>query len=104
MDDFDRVLQVAELAARNGGAVARAKRTEPDHFFTWKSSRDPFVAPQIELSGRRRRQREQMQNQRDDSIRRGNPRMAVELSRHHGQNDDVGSHGAHRHSGGDIEH
>jgi len=43
MDELERIRDVAEQAARAGGAVARAKRSEPDHFFSWKSSRDPFV-------------------------------------------------------------
>jgi myo-inositol-1(or 4)-monophosphatase len=43
MDELDHVLQVAEHAARAGGEVARRKLDEPDHYFTWKSSRDPFV-------------------------------------------------------------
>jgi myo-inositol-1(or 4)-monophosphatase len=43
MDELERVLETAQAAARAGGAIARAKRGEPDHYFTWKSSRDPFV-------------------------------------------------------------
>lgn len=44
---MERVLQVAERAARAGGAIAREKIDEPDQYFTWKRSRDPFVAQSL---------------------------------------------------------
>jgi myo-inositol-1(or 4)-monophosphatase len=47
MDELDRVLQVAERAARIGGALAREKIDEPGQYFTWKRSRDPFVAQSL---------------------------------------------------------
>jgi myo-inositol-1(or 4)-monophosphatase len=43
MDELDRVLEVAQQAARAGGAIARAKIDEPGQYFTWKGSRDVFV-------------------------------------------------------------
>jgi myo-inositol-1(or 4)-monophosphatase len=47
MDEMDRVLQVAQQAARAGGAIARAKIDAPDQHFSWKRSRDVFVAQSI---------------------------------------------------------
>jgi myo-inositol-1(or 4)-monophosphatase len=47
MDELDRVLSVAERAARAGGALAREKIDEPNQYFTWKRSRDPFVAQSL---------------------------------------------------------
>ena len=43
MDALEQVREVAEQAARAGGAVARLKRDESDQYFTWKRGRDPFV-------------------------------------------------------------
>jgi myo-inositol-1(or 4)-monophosphatase len=43
MDELDRVLQVAEDAARVGGGLAREKIAEPGQYFSWKRSHDPFV-------------------------------------------------------------
>ena len=47
MDELDRVLQVAEQATRAGGALAREKIDEPNQHFSWKRSRDPFVAQSL---------------------------------------------------------
>ena len=47
MDELDRVLQVAEEAARIGGAIAREKIDEANQHFSWKRSRDPFVAQSL---------------------------------------------------------
>jgi myo-inositol-1(or 4)-monophosphatase len=47
MDELDRVLQVAQQAARVGGAMAREKIAEPGQHFSWKRSRDPFVAQSL---------------------------------------------------------
>jgi len=47
MDELDRVLEVAQEAARAGGALARAKIDEPGQHFSWKRSRDPFVAQSL---------------------------------------------------------
>src|SRR5438128_1650387 len=47
MDELDRVLQVAQRAARAGGLLAREKIDEPNQYFTWKRSRDPFVAQSL---------------------------------------------------------
>ena len=47
MDELDRVLQVAQAAARAGGAIARARIAEPNQYFTWKRSRDPVVAQSL---------------------------------------------------------
>jgi myo-inositol-1(or 4)-monophosphatase len=44
MDELDRVLGVAQEAARAGGAIARARIHDPGQYFTWKRSRDPVVA------------------------------------------------------------
>src|SRR5260370_11943452 len=44
MDEMDRVLEVAVQAARIGGAIAREKIDAPNQHFSWKRSRDPFVA------------------------------------------------------------
>src|ERR687885_748176 len=44
MDELDRVLEVAQRAARAGGAIARARIDEPGQYFSWKRSRDPVVA------------------------------------------------------------
>ena len=44
MDEMDRVLEVAVQAARIGGAIAQEKIAEPNQHFSWKRSRDPFVA------------------------------------------------------------
>jgi myo-inositol-1(or 4)-monophosphatase len=49
MDELDRVLQVAQAAARAGGAIARARIAEPGQFFTWKRSRDPVVAQALDI-------------------------------------------------------
>jgi myo-inositol-1(or 4)-monophosphatase len=49
MDDLDRVREVAERAARAGGAIARARLGEADQYFTWKRSRDPFVAQSVSV-------------------------------------------------------
>ena len=49
MDDLERVLEVAERAARAGGALARDKIAEPNQYFTWKRSRDPFVSQSLEV-------------------------------------------------------
>ncbi|HEY0582608.1 MAG TPA: inositol monophosphatase family protein, partial [Chloroflexota bacterium] len=49
MDELDRVLQVAQAAARAGGAIARARIAEPGQFFTWKRSRDPVVAQALDV-------------------------------------------------------
>src|SRR5260370_934658 len=43
MDEMDRVLQVAQQAARAGGAIARAKIDEPGQYFTWQRSRGVVV-------------------------------------------------------------
>src|SRR4030081_2056433 len=47
MNEMDRVLQVTQQAARAGGAIARAKIDAPDQHFSWKRSRDVFVAQSI---------------------------------------------------------
>src|SRR5258708_35713717 len=47
MDELARVLEVAEQASRAGGAVARAKIDEVGQHFSWKRSRDPFVAQSL---------------------------------------------------------
>jgi myo-inositol-1(or 4)-monophosphatase len=47
VDELDRVLQVAQRAARAGGLLARDKMAEPNQYFTWKRSRDPFVAQSL---------------------------------------------------------
>src|SRR5215471_4309053 len=44
MDELDRVLEVAQAAARAGGEIARRRIDEPGQWFTWKRSRDPVVA------------------------------------------------------------
>src|SRR3954453_19536405 len=44
MDELDRVLRVAQAAARAGGEIARARIDEPGQYFTWKRNRDPLVA------------------------------------------------------------
>ena len=49
MDQLDRVLEVAQQAARVGGAIAREKIDEPGQYFSWKRSRDPFVAQSLEV-------------------------------------------------------
>src|ERR671933_2766200 len=49
MDDLERVLEVAERAARAGGALARDKIAEPNQYFTWKRSRDPFVSQSLDV-------------------------------------------------------
>src|SRR3982074_997315 len=49
MDEMDRVLQVAQQAARAGGAIARAKIDAPGQYFTWKRSRDVVVAQSLEI-------------------------------------------------------
>jgi myo-inositol-1(or 4)-monophosphatase len=49
MDELDRVLEVAKRAARAGGAIARATIDAPNQHFTWKRSRDPFVAQSLEV-------------------------------------------------------
>src|SRR5262252_4009420 len=49
MDELERVLEVAERAARAGGALARERIDEPYHYFTWKRSRDPFVSQSLEV-------------------------------------------------------
>jgi myo-inositol-1(or 4)-monophosphatase len=47
MDELDRVLEVATQAARIGGAIAREKIDAPNQHFSWKRSRDPFVAQSL---------------------------------------------------------
>src|SRR3984893_3782029 len=47
MDELDRVLEVAKRAARAGGAIARATIDAPNQHFSWKRSRDPFVAQSL---------------------------------------------------------
>src|SRR5438445_13462033 len=49
MDEMDRVLQVAQQAARAGGAIARARIDAPGQYFTWKRSRDVVVAQSLEI-------------------------------------------------------
>src|SRR6202521_4423362 len=49
MDELDRVLQVAQKAARRGGAIAREKIGAPNQHFAWKRSRDPFVAQSLDV-------------------------------------------------------
>jgi myo-inositol-1(or 4)-monophosphatase len=49
MDEMERVLEVAKRAARVGGAIARAKIDAPNQHFSWKRSRDPFVAQSLEV-------------------------------------------------------
>jgi myo-inositol-1(or 4)-monophosphatase len=49
MDELDRVLEVAKRAARAGGAIARATIDAPNQHFSWKRSRDPFVAQSLEV-------------------------------------------------------
>jgi myo-inositol-1(or 4)-monophosphatase len=49
MDELDRVMQVAQAAARAGGAIARAAIDAPNQHFSWKRSRDPFVAQSLEV-------------------------------------------------------
>ena len=49
MDELEHVLEVAERAARAGGAIARETIDEPDEYFTWKRSRDPFVSQSLEV-------------------------------------------------------
>src|SRR5437879_3780786 len=47
MDEMDRVLEVAVQAVRIGGAIAREKIDAPNQPFSWKRSRDPFVAQSL---------------------------------------------------------
>jgi myo-inositol-1(or 4)-monophosphatase len=47
MDELDRVLEVAQDAARTGGGLARAMIDAPNQPFSWKRSRDPFVAQSL---------------------------------------------------------
>src|SRR5437879_95742 len=49
MDEMDRVLEVAVQAARICGAIAREKIDAPNQHFSWKRSRDPFVAQSLEV-------------------------------------------------------
>src|SRR5260370_25128900 len=49
MDEMDRVVEVAVQAARIGGAIAREKIDAPNQHFSWKRSRDPFVAQSLEV-------------------------------------------------------
>jgi myo-inositol-1(or 4)-monophosphatase len=49
MDELERVLEVAERAARAGGAIARETIDGPYDYFTWKRSRDPFVSQSLEV-------------------------------------------------------
>ncbi len=49
MDDLQRILEVAQTAARAGGEIARAKIDDPTAHFSWKRSRDPFVAQSLEV-------------------------------------------------------
>jgi myo-inositol-1(or 4)-monophosphatase len=49
MDELDRVLQVAQQAARAGGEIARARIDEPGQYFTWKRGRDPVVAQALDV-------------------------------------------------------
>jgi myo-inositol-1(or 4)-monophosphatase len=49
MDELDRVLHVAVQAARAGGAIARETIAEVDRPFSWKRSRDPFVAQSLDV-------------------------------------------------------
>ncbi|HEY3062310.1 MAG TPA: inositol monophosphatase [Chloroflexota bacterium] len=49
MDELEQVRDLAEQAARAGGAVARLKREESDHYFSWKRSRDPFVETSLSV-------------------------------------------------------
>src|SRR3984893_18283557 len=49
MDELDRVLEVAKRAARAGGRSARERIDAPNQHFTWKRSRDPFVAQSLEV-------------------------------------------------------
>ena len=46
---MDRVLQVAQQAARAGGDIARARIDAPGQYFTWKRSRDVVVAQSLEI-------------------------------------------------------
>ena len=41
--------QVAQSAARAGGAIARGRIDEPGQYFTWKRSRDPVVAQSLDV-------------------------------------------------------
>jgi len=47
MDELERILQVAQRAARAGGALARENIDAPNQHFTWKRSHDPFVAQSL---------------------------------------------------------
>ena len=47
MNDLDKVLAIAERAARVGGEIARATIDDPGQYFSWKRSRDPFVAQSL---------------------------------------------------------
>jgi myo-inositol-1(or 4)-monophosphatase len=47
MDELDRVMQVAQAAARAGGEVARSRINDVGQYFTWKRSRDPVVAQSL---------------------------------------------------------
>jgi myo-inositol-1(or 4)-monophosphatase len=47
MDELDRVLQVAQAAARAGGEIARNRINDVGQYFTWKRSRDPFVSQSL---------------------------------------------------------
>src|SRR5260370_13175210 len=49
MDEMDRVVEVAVQAARIGGAIAREKIDARNQQFSWKRSRDPFVAQSLEV-------------------------------------------------------
>jgi myo-inositol-1(or 4)-monophosphatase len=49
LDELDRVLAVAEHAARIGGEIACKKINEPGQFYSWKRRRDPFVAQSLEV-------------------------------------------------------
>ena len=49
MDELERILAVAERAARAGGALARDNIADPNQYFTWKRSRDPFVSQSLEI-------------------------------------------------------
>ena len=49
MGELERVLEVAERAARAGGALARERIDAPNQYFTWKRSRDPFVSQSLDI-------------------------------------------------------
>src|SRR6266542_4101403 len=49
MDELDRVLHVAQEAARAGGTIARERIDEPGQYFSWKRGRDPFVAQSLDV-------------------------------------------------------